>query len=128
MIARPAWSSRLSNHFWQKPFGPGWRMMSPKGPEPLREEDHMSHVQPLSSPKRAYVPPPVDGDFYQIKDLLAKEERAILARVRASVGWFLVRVRTRMKATISATFVAGGIALVLVACGSPNKPSVSLSS
>jgi glutaryl-CoA dehydrogenase len=43
----------------------------------------MSNVQPLSSPKRAYVPPPVDGDFYQIKDLLAKEERAILARVRA---------------------------------------------
>jgi glutaryl-CoA dehydrogenase len=43
----------------------------------------MSNVQPLSSPKRAYVPPPVDGDFYQIKDLLAKEERAILVRVRA---------------------------------------------
>ena len=33
-----------------------------------------------------------------------------------------------MKATISATFVAGGIALVLVACGSPNKPSVSFAS
>lgn len=33
-----------------------------------------------------------------------------------------------MKATISATFVAGAIALVLVACGSPNKPSVSFAS
>ncbi len=55
-----------------------------RGSEPLpKREDHMSNVQPLSPPKRAYVPPPVECDFYQIKDLLAKEERAILARVRA---------------------------------------------
>ena len=33
-----------------------------------------------------------------------------------------------MKATIAATFVAGGIALALIACGSPNKPSVSFAS
>src|ERR1700756_953250 len=58
--------------------------VSKMGSERLpRREDHMSNVQPLSPPKRAYVPPPVDGDFYQIKDLLAKEERAILVRVRA---------------------------------------------
>ena len=43
----------------------------------------MSNVQPFSSPKQTYAPPPVDGDFYRITDLLAKEERAILSRVRA---------------------------------------------
>src|SRR5262245_28824472 len=43
----------------------------------------MSNVQPLPSSKKAYAPPPVDGDFYRITDLLADEERAILARVRA---------------------------------------------
>ena len=42
----------------------------------------MSNVRPLS-PKQAYAPPPVDGDFYRITDVVAKEERAILARVRA---------------------------------------------
>src|SRR5262245_22663169 len=43
----------------------------------------MSNVQPLSLPKHAYVPPLVDGDFYRIADLLATEERAVVARVRA---------------------------------------------
>jgi len=43
----------------------------------------MSNVQPLPSSKKAYAPPPVDSDFYRITDLLADEERTILARVRA---------------------------------------------
>ena len=88
MTVRLTLSSRLSDYQWQGPPGSGWRMMSAKRPRAFTaREDHMSNVQPLSSPKRAYVPPPVDGDFYQIKDLLAKEERAILARVRDEPLW-----------------------------------------
>ena len=43
----------------------------------------MSAVSPLSPPNPAYAPPPVDSDFYRITDLLTKDERAVLARVRA---------------------------------------------
>ena len=42
----------------------------------------MSDARPASSPPRDYAPPPVDGDFYKITDVLASEERPILARVR----------------------------------------------
>src|ERR1700690_4520637 len=31
---------------------------------------------------RAYIPPPVNGDFYKIADLLDPEERAVVKRVR----------------------------------------------
>src|SRR5262245_33642381 len=51
--------------------------------KPVEREDDMSNVQPLSPPKTAYAPPPVDGDFYRIADLLANQERPIFARVRA---------------------------------------------
>src|ERR1700685_1266297 len=32
--------------------------------------------------QRAYIPPPVNGDFYKIADLLDPEERAVVKRVR----------------------------------------------
>ena len=32
--------------------------------------------------ERAYIPPPVNGDFYKIADLLDPEERAVVKRVR----------------------------------------------
>jgi glutaryl-CoA dehydrogenase len=32
--------------------------------------------------KREYIPPPIDGDFYRIADLLNDEERALVKRVR----------------------------------------------
>jgi len=32
--------------------------------------------------ERAYVPPPVNGDFYKIADLLDPKERAVVKRVR----------------------------------------------
>src|SRR5258708_30147960 len=31
---------------------------------------------------RAYIPPPVNGDFYKIADLLDPKERAVVKRVR----------------------------------------------
>jgi glutaryl-CoA dehydrogenase len=43
----------------------------------------MNDARPASSPRRDYAPPPVDGDFYKITDVLANEERPIRARVRA---------------------------------------------
>src|SRR5271156_242733 len=35
-----------------------------------------------SAKERAYIPPPVNGDFYKIADLLDPEERAVVKRVR----------------------------------------------
>ena len=32
--------------------------------------------------ERAYIPPPVNGDFYRITDLLDPKERAVVKRVR----------------------------------------------
>ena len=32
--------------------------------------------------ERAYIPPPVNGDFYRITDLLDPKERAVVNRVR----------------------------------------------
>jgi glutaryl-CoA dehydrogenase len=40
------------------------------------------NVQKALSPKADYCPPPPDGDFYRIADILDESERAILKRVR----------------------------------------------
>jgi glutaryl-CoA dehydrogenase len=32
--------------------------------------------------EKAYIPPPVNGDFYRIADLLDPKERAVVKRVR----------------------------------------------
>jgi glutaryl-CoA dehydrogenase len=39
-------------------------------------------LQDSPARKREYVPPPIDGDFYRIADLLNGEERAVTKRVR----------------------------------------------
>ena len=36
--------------------------------------------------QRAYIPPPVNGDFYRITDLLDQKERAVVKRVRDFMG------------------------------------------
>jgi glutaryl-CoA dehydrogenase len=43
----------------------------------------MSSVRQVPSPQAEPSPPLVDGDFYKIGDVLAKEERPTLALVRA---------------------------------------------
>jgi glutaryl-CoA dehydrogenase len=40
------------------------------------------NLQPSPSRKADYAPPPIDGDFYRIADLLNEPERAIVKRVR----------------------------------------------
>jgi glutaryl-CoA dehydrogenase len=39
-------------------------------------------LQDSPARKREYIPPPIDGDFYRIADLLNGEERALVKRVR----------------------------------------------
>jgi glutaryl-CoA dehydrogenase len=39
-------------------------------------------LQDSPARKREYIPPPIDGDFYRIADLLNGEERALVHRVR----------------------------------------------
>jgi glutaryl-CoA dehydrogenase len=46
-----------------------------------RREDDMN-VQSSSERKLNYAPPPIDGDFYRVADLLNEEERAVVKRVR----------------------------------------------
>ena len=49
--------------------------------ERSRREDHMDGTA-TPARKREYSPPPVDGDFYRIADILDAEQRAVLKRVR----------------------------------------------
>src|SRR5262247_2277176 len=45
-------------------------------------EDHMATVPAARVREKEYSPPPVNGDFYKIADLLDPEERAVVKRVR----------------------------------------------
>src|SRR6516225_9013063 len=45
-------------------------------------EDHMATVPAARVREREYSPPPVNGDFYKIADLLDPKERAVVKRVR----------------------------------------------
>jgi glutaryl-CoA dehydrogenase len=49
-----------------------------------QEEDEMDDTLADRAPakQRAYIPPPVNGDFYRITDLLDPKERAVVKRVR----------------------------------------------
>ena len=42
----------------------------------------MASPQMPSTNKPAYAPPPVDGDFYKIANVLNDRERAVINRVR----------------------------------------------
>jgi glutaryl-CoA dehydrogenase len=42
----------------------------------------MASPQMASANKPAYAPPPVDGDFYKIANVLNDRERAVINRVR----------------------------------------------
>jgi glutaryl-CoA dehydrogenase len=45
-------------------------------------EDHMATVPAARVREKEYSPPPVNGDFYKIADLLDPKERAVVKRVR----------------------------------------------
>src|SRR5579864_7867965 len=42
----------------------------------------MATAKPAPARNTEYAPPPVDGDFYRIADVLGVEERAVVRRVR----------------------------------------------
>src|SRR5262249_50474288 len=48
----------------------------------LVKEDRMATVTAAQATRSGYVPPPVNGDFYRIADLLDPKERAIAKGVR----------------------------------------------
>ena len=43
----------------------------------------MASLQTALAEKPAYSPPPIDGDFYRIVNVLDERERALITRVRA---------------------------------------------
>src|SRR5258708_8081938 len=43
----------------------------------------MASLQTALAEKSAYSPPPIDGDFYRIANVLDERERALITRVRA---------------------------------------------
>src|SRR6516225_10734066 len=45
-------------------------------------ENHMATVPAARAREKEYSPPPVNGDFYEIADLLDPKERAVVKRVR----------------------------------------------
>jgi glutaryl-CoA dehydrogenase len=45
-------------------------------------EEHILDGQAAPAPKTEYTPPPVDGDFYKIADVLDARERTVVRRVR----------------------------------------------
>jgi glutaryl-CoA dehydrogenase len=47
-----------------------------------RREGHMASATAAAIREAEYVPPPVNGDFYRIADILDAKERAVLGRVR----------------------------------------------
>jgi glutaryl-CoA dehydrogenase len=47
-----------------------------------RREDYMASATAAAIREAEYVPPPVNGDFYRIADILDAKERAVLGRVR----------------------------------------------
>ena len=42
----------------------------------------MANLQSAQAKKPDYVPPPVNGDFYHIANVLDEKERALVRRVR----------------------------------------------
>jgi hypothetical protein len=46
-------------------------------------EEQMASLQTALAEKPAYSPPPIDGDFYRIVNVLDERERALITRVRA---------------------------------------------
>jgi alkylation response protein AidB-like acyl-CoA dehydrogenase len=59
----------------------GLRIQTSLLPEP-REGPFIQREVHMASPQPAYSPPPVDGDFYKIGNLLNERERALIKRVR----------------------------------------------
>ena len=46
------------------------------------KEEHMASPKVAPARKPPYAPPPVDGDFYRIANVLNDEERSLIKRVR----------------------------------------------
>src|SRR5260370_888621 len=57
------------------------RFGAPRASHP--REEQMASLQTALAEKPAYSPPPIDGDFYRIANVLDERERALITRVRA---------------------------------------------